>query len=622
MMATWLVDGPGSAWLGLLGWSLLHFIWQGVLVGLLFAIVMPLLARASAQLRYIVALGFLLALGACLPATFWLLAGETGAAHAAGSVAATMQQFVVQAAPATQQSVIQSALFLLERLAPWTVLAWAIGVILTSSRLFADWQRVRRLVANGQPASDPALARIMADVARSLGLKRAVRLLESAAVEVPVVIGWLKPVVLVPTSALLGLDPRQLELILVHELAHVRRGDYLVNLIQVAIETLLFYHPVVRWVSDRVRQERENCCDDLVVATSQDRLAYARALLELEGLRGLAVSAVLSSAGGNLAGRIRRIVGMPPPQRGAADWIAGVALTALGVAGLGIDSISQPDPDRAGGTLNRAGEIATIDAAQLVAFEPGVQRIVAPVPPAVAQQPRIAVDSQALAAEKNTTDAAATAWAGRGPNLDDGAAGAAPAESVRSQAPVIAAPSVATPAAESQPGRVSAVGPLPAVETAPVLAAVKPEVQALPPIDRFQRDPAGQGPDLGTPGAGVDVAAPVEPRITGGELIRAEPPSYPASARHSGHQGYVVVEYTVTRNGRVRDIEIVDTGHRDLFSRAAVQAVRSWRYEPFRIDGQAVEKRVTRRFSFVLDGADPQGDDGECVLLTGTRLCR
>jgi protein TonB len=84
----------------------------------------------------------------------------------------------------------------------------------------------------------------------------------------------------------------------------------------------------------------------------------------------------------------------------------------------------------------------------------------------------------------------------------------------------------------------------------------------------------------------------------------------------------VVVEYTVTRNGRVRDIEIVDTGHRDLFSRAAVQAVRSWRYEPFRIDGQAVEKRVTRRFSFVLDGADPQGDDGECVLLTGTRLCR
>ena len=99
------------------------------------------------------------------------------------------------------------------------------------------------------------------------------------------VVGWLRPVVLLPPSALMGLTPHQLELIISHELAHVKRSDYLFNLLQIVVETLLFYHPVVRMVSIRVRLERENCCDDIVVARTGDTLAYARALTEVEGLR-------------------------------------------------------------------------------------------------------------------------------------------------------------------------------------------------------------------------------------------------------------------------------------------------------------------------------------------------
>ena len=105
-------------------------------------------------------------------------------------------------------------------------------------------------------------------------------------VDVPTVIGWLKPVVLLPASALAGLSPNQVEAILAHELAHIRRHDYLVNLLQTLVETLLFYHPAVWWLSRRIRAERENCCDDLAVSLCGDPVAYAAALAELEDLRG------------------------------------------------------------------------------------------------------------------------------------------------------------------------------------------------------------------------------------------------------------------------------------------------------------------------------------------------
>jgi len=105
-----------------------------------------------------------------------------------------------------------------------------------------------------------------------------VRLLISALVQVPTVIGWLRPVVLVPVGALSGLPAEYLEALLLHELAHVRRHDYLVNILQSVAEALLFYHPAVWWVSGHIRAERELCCDDVAVAVSGDALTYARAL--------------------------------------------------------------------------------------------------------------------------------------------------------------------------------------------------------------------------------------------------------------------------------------------------------------------------------------------------------
>ena len=151
------------------------------------------------------------------------------------------------------------------------------------------------------------------------------------------VVGWWRPVILLPATAVTGLPSDQLALILGHELAHIRRHDYLVNLVQSVIETVLFYHPAVWWVSSRIREERENCCDDRAVSLCGDRLEYARALAALEQMRVGAWSLAPSANGGTLLARIRRILGVAAADDPRARGLAGtVTLTTLAFLGLGL----------------------------------------------------------------------------------------------------------------------------------------------------------------------------------------------------------------------------------------------------------------------------------------------
>ena len=146
-------------------------------------------------------------------------------------------------------------------------------------------------------------------------------------IQVPAVIGWLRPVILVPASALTGLTPLQLDVLLAHEIAHVRRYDYIVRVLQSVIETLLFYHPAVWWVSRRVREEREHCCDDLAVAVCGDAHMYAQALVGMERLRGTEPAFVFTAARGSLVSRIRRLV--EPAPAATPPWVAGVVVATL-----------------------------------------------------------------------------------------------------------------------------------------------------------------------------------------------------------------------------------------------------------------------------------------------------
>ncbi|HVW02409.1 MAG TPA: M56 family metallopeptidase, partial [Planctomycetaceae bacterium] len=213
----------------------------------------------------------------------------------------------------------------------WIVSAWMAGIALASMRPCLGWITLRRLRRVGRMAVPDHIADLLQALARQLRVRQAVEVALSSLVEVPVAIGWLRPLVLLPASAVVGLTPAQLQAVLAHELAHIRRHDFLVNVLQTIFETLFFHHPAVWWVSSRLRQEREHCCDDLALELCPDRKEYARMLLSLEELR--TVIPALSIRGGALSDRVRRILGSPRPDRGAArSASAGLVILAMGIA--------------------------------------------------------------------------------------------------------------------------------------------------------------------------------------------------------------------------------------------------------------------------------------------------
>jgi beta-lactamase regulating signal transducer with metallopeptidase domain len=312
--------------------ALVHFLWQGALVGLATGGILALLERKNASTRYAVAAGSLLVLAALPVLTAFQLvpAQAEGLSEVPSTVVIPASAPVQQAPPESLPADATAVRTFGASLLPWVLGLWLAGVAALASYHLGGWRLARRLSRQGRPAA-AAITSLGVDLCRRFGIHRWVAFLESTAVSVPTVIGWLRPVVLVPASALAGLSPSQLEAILAHELAHVRRHDYLVNLFQTAVETLLFYHPAVWWVSSQVRRERENCCDDLAVAVCGDRLSYARALMDLEGLR-TSPRFALAASGGSLSDRIRRLAGMPAG-RTRRSWAAGALALSLLPAG-------------------------------------------------------------------------------------------------------------------------------------------------------------------------------------------------------------------------------------------------------------------------------------------------
>ncbi len=192
----------------------------------------------------------------------------------------------------------------------WIVLGWSLGVCIFAFRPLLGMLHVQRLIRSSQVATSPAWKKVAQGLIEKMGISQVVQFAESTCVQVPTVVGYLKPLVLLPASAVTGLNQQQLQLILAHELAHIRRHDYLMNFAQTIIETVLFYHPATWWLSSQIRIERENCCDDVAVKFCGDPSSLAHALLALEESRTIAPA--LAANGGVLISRVRRLLEIPP----------------------------------------------------------------------------------------------------------------------------------------------------------------------------------------------------------------------------------------------------------------------------------------------------------------------
>lgn len=642
------------------GWTLLHFVWQGVAIGVIFALVMRLAGAVSSRFRYRAALALFLCAGLAPVVTFFMVF------ESAVVAAAPLGGVLAVSAPAAAGGAEMPLWLTLERTLqpylPWAVALWLAGVIVMSGRVCLDWWQVRRLTWVGVAPLPARWEARVAELVRTFGVSRPVRVLRSSVVRVPAVIGWLHPVVLIPTAALAGLSARQLELIIAHELAHIRRADYLVNLLQVVVETVLFYHPVVRWMSNRLREERELCCDDAVVGTLGDTLTYAHALTELEAQRQQSFQTALAASGGHLTQRIYRMLERPVPRRNTLIWSmslvvglaagsmalgAQLALTRATVPGPGAETVSEPAASAP--SIEPTAETAREAARSAGATGPAANR------------PSRSPSTPAPVERSGRTEPDPAAGTGQRENA--GKAPAAPTASADDDAPEggdvangpdgdSAEPSEDRGAAADPAGEVTAepsAATRPSPEPAPSNVETGTEsAAAVPRSGPSSADDAGSGTDEAESSedegdasgqkapdqeavrlarakrAESKAAAPPEPVVRGGEPLHVGAPEYPRRARLRGLQGNVTARFTIGRDGRVHDIEIVESSPAGVFDRSVKKALQEWRFTPLTRNGEPVARRVSKAFEFNLADGRAGRSRGEeaCYPVTGTRICR
>jgi beta-lactamase regulating signal transducer with metallopeptidase domain len=313
------------------GWTLLHFVWQGGALAALFAAL--LMVTRNANVRYALGISTLILMMAAPVITFsWITRAPSPVAEVAVPMTAIVQDVTAadRALP-TSAGFVQTFVKEANRhdMMLWLVQAWFVGVMLLSVRTTAGLLWLARARRGEIEPLSADLHRQCLELQRRMGLTQNIRYGQCSWLDAPAVLGWFRPVILVTAQAMTGLSPQQLQAIIAHELAHIRRFDAFVNMFQIAAEMLLFYHPAVWWVNRRIRIEREVCCDHAALAACGEPVSYARALTMMEEWRA-APSMLMASNRGPLTERVFRLLGLNGTS--ARSRVAGVSVSILGVA--------------------------------------------------------------------------------------------------------------------------------------------------------------------------------------------------------------------------------------------------------------------------------------------------
>jgi bla regulator protein BlaR1 len=335
-----------DALLRALGWTLAHSVWQGAALTLLLMALLPRV-RAAAQ-RYRLAYGALMGLWVVSMITFW----QVFEPHSATEVTMGFTPVVEEAGNMLQHAIAPEPGFWsvfsagLEQQYPVIVAVWAFGFGLFLLRLALGFLYLKRLRRTSRLPEDDAWQFYLQDLSERLAFSKPVQLLESALVRMPVALGFFRPIILVPIGMVNRLSVQEVEAVLAHELAHIARHDWLLNLMQAFVEALFYYHPAVWWISGVIRREREHCCDDAAVYLTGNRLAYAKALVQVQEMaRSAATPALALGMAGNarllrrrplLLDRIRRVLNQPQPKSHIMEKLiaTGVLLALLTFFGI------------------------------------------------------------------------------------------------------------------------------------------------------------------------------------------------------------------------------------------------------------------------------------------------
>ncbi|WP_286263417.1 M56 family metallopeptidase [Thalassotalea atypica] len=653
--------------LSALALTLFHFMWQGVLIAGVLKLMLVIVSKQKSLIRYSLScLAMSANLVVPLITFFWcyqLYSLDSNSINSAYAITPTalLSEGVSSGVNLTWYTKLTPYL-------PYVSITWFVCVACLTLKLLLELHSVTRLPYQQSIPASKELQAKFSSLVKQLELKQSPKLIVSLKVDIPMAIGWLKPVVLLPANMLGGLSPTQLEMLLLHELAHIRRHDYIVNFLQTLVEILLFFHPAVMWVSKQMRQEREYCSDDIAVAHCGNAVAYAHTLADTASLckkhrHATIPTMAMAASGGDLKQRVIRLVDHQCSNNNdAGRWFAGAILGLSLVLMMSKQFLSIPQLNVAVGELslfnfyNKAAKSAfneesshkpeplveTTIAKQLIAKQYNEQKIV--VSPnsflqtkADVHVPKLVKLETATIFEKRQEQLSEVVQT---INTAEGSEQKIPLELAPQQSVVAQKLNVKTADQQSFTSTVSkdltkATASDTSFETN---FAVENSAKTDNP---YAHDIAELAAGLDEPKANIALKAtkkdtifeketdssisftasdnnelltkPFEIRLNktqkspvnlpvkySAELISASEPRYPSIAKRKGIELDVLVNFTIGKDGRIRNIEFKHQNKISYFKSAIISAMNKWTFLPAQMDGQPVESQMSKIFSFNL----------------------
>lgn len=300
-----------------LGRMIFHSFWQGAIIAFALGLVLFFSSKASARVRYVISVGSIILFVIVCAVTFSIEYQSSdnvisSSVNATSNVTVNSKFFVNPISYSNSETTVWDSIntYFNQNL-PLFVMLWLSGLFFFSLRFIGSVLYVQKIRTRGVNELDIEWFYRSREIGKKLGIKKFVSVFESINVKVPLAVGYIKPVILLPIGMISGLPYTQVEALIAHEFAHIKRYDFVINLIQTLVETIFFYHPAVWWISNQIREERENCCDDITVSVCGDSFAYSKALYNLLQIQhnnpGLALAA--SGKDNQLLRRIKRMNG-------------------------------------------------------------------------------------------------------------------------------------------------------------------------------------------------------------------------------------------------------------------------------------------------------------------------
>ncbi|ASP48016.1 M56 family metallopeptidase [Cognaticolwellia beringensis] len=645
-----LINSPLLAALAI---TLIHFLWQGVLIAVVLKAILSLISYQKSQLRYALSSMAMLA-NLILPIITFFIVYDIDYRQAtifAHNLPLLDQNFYLEQ--------ISANVWYMEWLEylPALAMVWLAIVIVLALKLIIELYNVNKMPLQGCTSADITLQKRFDALITKVGLTRNVALLLSSKTDVPMAIGWLKPVVLIPFSMLSGLTPQQLDMLLLHELAHIRRHDYLVNFLQTLVEILLFFHPSVSWVSKQMRNEREYCSDDIAVQHCGSSLAYAHTLADTASLcekhrHHTIPNMAMAASGGDLKQRVVRLLGKQQHCTKTTDsgkWLASFTILLTIVFLFSKYSLTLPIIDLQSGSISLHNSAATLSKSSIshlpLTFQQTnnnnslARRLLAidksnPSESAAFNKVDIAVKTRKETlsfAEKAPlkplnveSKPLTTAYYNELPivhvNSSEMKNSAQHHPALTTVTPVKQQPKITKNKSTSELAfertdskHTSAKANSYTQQISTLLnEPVIPRDTTITTLNRTQygfsyQEQADNNAQLrnthfnqGKLSNNVVEHSFLQTNTVAAKLVDSTEPKYPSTAKRKGIELEIMVEFNIDSNGRVKDIQFETKSKVSYFRNNIRQAMEKWRFLPAKENGRAVESKMSKIFSFSL----------------------